>query len=116
MHERDRRSAILGAMAGRAVVPVRELVGITGASSATLRRDLSRLEQEGLLDSKKPYSLKLTRENLVINEVVQPASVFARYSSYVGNLTSLKISRSEDRKLSIYTEGECSPKPKTVRI
>ena len=49
MHERDRRSAILGAMAGRAVVPVRELVRLTGVSSATLRRDLARLEHEGLV-------------------------------------------------------------------
>lgn len=48
MHEKDRRSAILAAMAGRPVVPVRELVGLTGASSATLRRDLARLEEEGL--------------------------------------------------------------------
>lgn len=49
MHEKDRRSAILGAMAGRSVVPVRELVRITGASSATLRRDLARLEEDGLV-------------------------------------------------------------------
>lgn len=49
MHEKNRRSAILDAMAGRAVVPVRELVRLTGASSATLRRDLARLEEEGLL-------------------------------------------------------------------
>lgn len=49
MHERDRRSAILNAMAGRAVVPVRELVALTGASSATLRRDLSRMEKVGLV-------------------------------------------------------------------
>jgi DeoR family ulaG and ulaABCDEF operon transcriptional repressor len=49
MHERDRRSAILNAMAGRAVVPVRELVKLTGASSATLRRDLARMEKAGLV-------------------------------------------------------------------
>lgn len=49
MHEKNRRSAILEAMAGRAVVPVRELVRITGASSATLRRDLARLEEAGLV-------------------------------------------------------------------
>jgi DeoR family ulaG and ulaABCDEF operon transcriptional repressor len=49
MHERDRRSAILGAMAGRPVVSVRELVRLTGASSATLRRDLSKLEDDGLV-------------------------------------------------------------------
>jgi DeoR family ulaG and ulaABCDEF operon transcriptional repressor len=36
-------------MVGRAVVPVRELVRLTGASSATLRRDLARLEKEGLV-------------------------------------------------------------------
>lgn len=49
MHERDRRSAILQAMAGRPVVPVRELSRLTGASSATLRRDLARLEAAGLV-------------------------------------------------------------------
>lgn len=49
MHEEDRRSAILNTMAGRAVVPVRELVSITGASSATLRRDLAKLEKDGLV-------------------------------------------------------------------
>lgn len=40
---------ILGAMAGRPVVPVRELVRLTGASSATLRRDLAKLEEDGLV-------------------------------------------------------------------
>ncbi|MEQ1951249.1 DeoR/GlpR family DNA-binding transcription regulator [Mesorhizobium sp. CN2-181] len=49
MRETDRRAAILGAMAGRPVVPVRELVDLTGASSATLRRDLARMEEEGLV-------------------------------------------------------------------
>lgn len=49
MRETDRRAAILGAMAGRPVVPVRELVDLTGASSATLRRDLTKLEEEGLV-------------------------------------------------------------------
>lgn len=49
MRETDRRSAILEAMAGRPVVPVRELVRLTGASSATLRRDLAKLEEEGLV-------------------------------------------------------------------
>lgn len=49
MHERDRRSAILEAMVGRPVVPVRELVRLTGASSATLRRDLAKLEDDGLV-------------------------------------------------------------------
>lgn len=48
MHERDRRSAILEAMAGRPVVPVRELAALTGASAATLRRDLAKLEEAGL--------------------------------------------------------------------
>ncbi len=49
MHEKDRRFAILGAMADRAVVPVRELIRLTGVSSATLRRDLARLEEDGLV-------------------------------------------------------------------
>jgi len=49
MHERDRRSAILEAVAGRPVVPVRELIRLTGVSGATLRRDLARLEVDGLV-------------------------------------------------------------------
>ncbi len=49
MHERDRRTAILGALAGRSFLSVRELGRITGASSATLRRDVAKLEADGLL-------------------------------------------------------------------
>ncbi len=49
MREKDRRSAIMAALAGRPVVGVRQLVQVTGASTATLRRDLTRLEQDGLV-------------------------------------------------------------------
>lgn len=48
MHERDRRSAILAAIESRPVASVRELAALTGASGATLRRDLARLEEAGL--------------------------------------------------------------------
>jgi DeoR family transcriptional regulator, ulaG and ulaABCDEF operon transcriptional repressor len=47
MHERDRWQMILGAVQGRAVVTVRELIRRTNASPATLRRDLSKLEDMG---------------------------------------------------------------------
>jgi DeoR family transcriptional regulator, ulaG and ulaABCDEF operon transcriptional repressor len=49
MHERERRGAILEALRGRLVLPLRELGEVTGASSATLRRDVAKLEDEGLV-------------------------------------------------------------------
>ena len=47
MHERERWRMILGAIKNRAVVTVRELIVQTGASPATLRRDLAKLEETG---------------------------------------------------------------------
>ena len=47
MHERERWQTILTAVQGRAVVTVRELIGRTSASPATLRRDLAKLEEMG---------------------------------------------------------------------
>ena len=47
MHERERWQMILGAIKDRAVVTVRELIVRTGASPATLRRDLAKLEETG---------------------------------------------------------------------
>ena len=47
MHERERWQMILGAVQGRAVVTVRELIERTNASPATLRRDLAKLEETG---------------------------------------------------------------------
>ena len=47
MHERERWQLILDAVQDRAVVTVRELVERTGASPATLRRDLAKLEEMG---------------------------------------------------------------------
>jgi DeoR family transcriptional regulator, ulaG and ulaABCDEF operon transcriptional repressor len=49
MHERERRGAILEALKGRLVLPLRELGEMTGASSATLRRDVAKLEELGLV-------------------------------------------------------------------
>jgi DeoR family transcriptional regulator, ulaG and ulaABCDEF operon transcriptional repressor len=49
MHERERRTMILNALPGRAVLPLRELGVLTGASAATLRRDVARMEEQGLL-------------------------------------------------------------------
>jgi DeoR family transcriptional regulator, ulaG and ulaABCDEF operon transcriptional repressor len=45
MHERERWQLILTQVRKRGVIRVRELVGATGASSATLRRDLVKLEE-----------------------------------------------------------------------
>lgn len=47
MHERERWKDILTIVRERGVVRVRELVSHTGASSATLRRDLAKLEAMG---------------------------------------------------------------------
>jgi DeoR family transcriptional regulator, ulaG and ulaABCDEF operon transcriptional repressor len=47
MHERKRWQMILTQVRERGVIRVRELVAATGASSATLRRDLVKLEEMG---------------------------------------------------------------------
>jgi DeoR family transcriptional regulator, ulaG and ulaABCDEF operon transcriptional repressor len=49
MHERERWQMILTLVRKRGVVRARELVETTGASSATLRRDMVRLEEMGQL-------------------------------------------------------------------
>jgi len=51
MHEKERHNAILNAVRDRPVVTVKEMVDLTGASEATIRRDISSLE----------YSKKLRR-------------------------------------------------------
>lgn len=47
MHQRERWQAILTTVRDRTLVTVAELVDLTGASAATLRRDLSELEEQG---------------------------------------------------------------------
>jgi DeoR family transcriptional regulator, ulaG and ulaABCDEF operon transcriptional repressor len=49
MHERERWQKILTLVRERGVIRVRDLVSATGASSATLRRDLTKLEEMGQL-------------------------------------------------------------------
>jgi DeoR family transcriptional regulator, ulaG and ulaABCDEF operon transcriptional repressor len=49
MHEQERRAAILEAIKGRTVLSLRELGDVMGVSSATLRRDVTKLEDEGLV-------------------------------------------------------------------
>ncbi|MDQ0468236.1 DeoR/GlpR family DNA-binding transcription regulator [Labrys wisconsinensis] len=49
MHERERWQAILEQVRQRAVMPVRDLAGLLDASPATLRRDLTKLAEMGLL-------------------------------------------------------------------
>lgn len=49
MHERERWQKILTQVRERGVIRVRDLVSATGASSATLRRDLTKLEELGQL-------------------------------------------------------------------
>ena len=49
MHERERWQRILTQVRERGVIRVRDLVSTTGSSSATLRRDLTKLEELGQL-------------------------------------------------------------------
>lgn len=49
MHERDRHRLILSAAQDRAVVTVADLAELTGASEATVRRDINALDAEGKL-------------------------------------------------------------------
>ncbi len=49
MHERERWQKILTQVRERGVIRVRDLVSTTGSSSATLRRDLTKLEELGQL-------------------------------------------------------------------
>jgi DeoR family transcriptional regulator, ulaG and ulaABCDEF operon transcriptional repressor len=50
MHERERWQLILTQVRQRGVIRVRDLVATTGASSATIRRDLVKLEEMGQLN------------------------------------------------------------------
>ena len=47
MHERERWQVILTQVRGRGIVRVQELMAVTGASPATLRRDFAKLEEMG---------------------------------------------------------------------
>lgn len=49
MHEKERHNAILNAVRDRPVVTVKEITGLTGASEATIRRDIARLASRKLL-------------------------------------------------------------------
>ena len=49
MHERERWHLILNRLRERGIVRVNDLASLTGASLATLRRDLARLEDTGQL-------------------------------------------------------------------
>ncbi len=49
MHEKERHNAILSAVREKPVVTVKEIVDLTGASEATIRRDITDLEQRKLL-------------------------------------------------------------------
>jgi DeoR family transcriptional regulator, ulaG and ulaABCDEF operon transcriptional repressor len=49
MHEKERHNAILNAVRDRPVVTVKEVVDLTGASEATIRRDIASLEAKKLL-------------------------------------------------------------------
>jgi len=47
MHERERHRIILSSVQERAVISIQDLIQLTGASEATLRRDIAALHSEG---------------------------------------------------------------------
>jgi len=49
MHEKERHNAILSAVREKPVVTVKEIVDLTGASEATIRRDIAGLDSRKLL-------------------------------------------------------------------
>ncbi|MEL7133156.1 MAG: DeoR family transcriptional regulator, partial [Pseudomonadota bacterium] len=49
MHEKERHTIILSAVEERPVVTVADLCNLTGASEATIRRDIATLHQDKLL-------------------------------------------------------------------
>ncbi len=49
MHETERHDAILAALVGKALRSHADLAHLTGASQATVRRDIARLDQQGRL-------------------------------------------------------------------
>jgi len=49
MHEQERWQTILNLVRERPIVSARDLAAVTGASAATLRRDLARLDERGLV-------------------------------------------------------------------
>ncbi|MBV6658594.1 MAG: DeoR/GlpR transcriptional regulator [Devosiaceae bacterium] len=49
MHERDRQRLIVSAAQDRSIVTVAELTELTGASEATIRRDINTLDEQGKL-------------------------------------------------------------------
>lgn len=49
MHETERHDAILAALTARTLLSLADLASLTGASEATVRRDIARLDQAGKL-------------------------------------------------------------------
>jgi DeoR family transcriptional regulator, ulaG and ulaABCDEF operon transcriptional repressor len=49
LHEKERHNAILAAVRQRPVVTVQEMIGLTGASEATIRRDIAALDAQKCL-------------------------------------------------------------------
>jgi DeoR family ulaG and ulaABCDEF operon transcriptional repressor len=84
MHELERRRLILRLLAERGSVSLQQLVDLLGASEPTVRRDLTRLEKEGLLarvhGGARPVSGKRAKKTL---EGQQPfESTLLQYGEY----------------------------------
>lgn len=72
MHEIERHRIILGEVAERPVVTVAQLVGLTGASEATIRRDITALNDVGQLRKVRGGAERRHGEN-GINSLMTPA-------------------------------------------
>ncbi|WP_018183757.1 DeoR/GlpR family DNA-binding transcription regulator [Kaistia granuli] len=72
MHEIERHRIILGEVAERPVVTVAQLVGLTGASEATIRRDITALNDDGQLRKVRGGAERLQGSN-GIGSLMTPA-------------------------------------------
>ena len=72
MHEIERHRIILGEVAERPVATVAQLVGLTGASEATIRRDITALNDVGQLRKVRGGAERLHGEHS-INSLMTPA-------------------------------------------
>jgi DeoR family ulaG and ulaABCDEF operon transcriptional repressor len=73
MHEIERHRIILGEVTERPVVTVAQLVGLTGASEATIRRDITALSEEGQLRKVRGGAERLHGESNGIGSLMTPA-------------------------------------------
>lgn len=82
MHERERWQLILTQVRSRGVMRLRELAGMTGASPATLRRDVTKLEEMG--------QIRRIHGGIEVVEANQQSHLTARPFDVAQNLNTAK--------------------------